>query len=99
MVVINDDEENNFISYGLAVSFKKISRTKSKIISNFFFWKELERNLCFQPKTRPWIGLFDKNEKSQWTWVDGTDLSYSNWGQGQPDHWETAPGVRNVKTT
>ena len=51
LVVINDDEENNFISYGLAVSFKKISRTKSKIISKkfeiiflIFFWKELERN-------------------------------------------------------
>ena len=42
---------------------------------------------------KPWIGLFDKNEKSQWTWVDGTDLSYSKWDQGQPDHWETAPGV------
>ena len=57
MVVINDDEENNFISYGLAVSFEKISRTKSKIISkkklklfSYFFGKSWREIYVFSQK-------------------------------------------------
>ena len=44
LVVINDEDENNFVKNGLV------------------------------PKAQPWIGLFDKNENSEWIWVDGTVL-------------------------
>ena len=65
--------------------------------------KELRRKFTIEnnfvanglvPKARPWIGLFDKTENSDWIWVDGQLLQdgYTNWAPGQPDHWSDAPG-------
>ena len=42
-----------------------------------------------------WIGLFDPSERDEWTWVDGErldDIGYTYWQDGEPNHWEHAPG-------
>ncbi len=37
------------------------------------------------PNTGVWIGLNDRSTFRKFTWTDGTDLDYTNWGAGQPD--------------
>lgn len=37
-------------------------------------------------RSHVWIGATDEREKGQWTWVDGTTLSYSNWDIGEPNN-------------
>ena len=32
-----------------------------------------------------WIGLKDRVNEGKWVWVDGSALSYKNWGSGQPN--------------
>ncbi|KAL0186631.1 hypothetical protein M9458_018301, partial [Cirrhinus mrigala] len=36
-----------------------------------------------------WIGLVEKGQEGQWTWVDGTDFNSTehHWDAGQPDDW------------
>ena len=31
-----------------------------------------------------WIGLFDDTNGGDWHWIDGTELSYTNWFSLQP---------------
>ncbi|ESO86195.1 hypothetical protein LOTGIDRAFT_235549 [Lottia gigantea] len=39
-------------------------------------------------KTGMWIGLFDKHINGKYTWSDNSELTYTNWGPGEPsDHW------------
>src|SRR3982074_3226655 len=33
-----------------------------------------------------WIGLTDRDKVFTFTWVSGEPLSYTNWGEGQPDN-------------
>ncbi|MES2709339.1 MAG: protein kinase [Verrucomicrobiota bacterium] len=33
-----------------------------------------------------WLGATNEKSKGQWNWLDGTPVSYSNWGGGQPDN-------------
>ena len=35
-----------------------------------------------------YIGATDKSRRGNWTWVDGSQLVYNNWGKSQPDHWK-----------
>ncbi|XP_035764282.1 secretory phospholipase A2 receptor-like, partial [Neolamprologus brichardi] len=48
--------------------------------------KFLEINLrTFQDGyTSFWIGLFKKQYKEEWLWVDRTAMGYTNWAEGQP---------------
>ncbi|KAM6475542.1 uncharacterized protein PHA67_007683 isoform 2-T2 [Liasis olivaceus] len=45
-----------------------------------FLAKQMVREQVF------WIGLSDAGEEGQWTWVDGTPLSLSLWGNGEPNN-------------
>ena len=33
-----------------------------------------------------WLGHHDLHQEGQWTWTDGTEFSYSNWGKGEPNN-------------
>ncbi|XP_072333685.1 CD209 antigen-like protein D [Scyliorhinus torazame] len=33
-----------------------------------------------------WIGLTDQENEGNWTWVDGTPLSFSQWLDGEPNN-------------
>ena len=33
-----------------------------------------------------WLGATDAKVEGRWVWVDGTNMSYSNWGPGQPNN-------------
>lgn len=35
--------------------------------------------------TSSWLGLSDTEEEGIWRWVDGSALSYANWGEGEPN--------------
>ena len=32
------------------------------------------------------LGATDRDEEGIWKWLDGTDMSYSNWISNQPDN-------------
>jgi len=41
---------------------------------------------CKRTPINPWLGLSEKNgREGRWKWSDGTDLSYSNWLEYQPN--------------
>ncbi|XP_054834226.1 C-type lectin domain family 17, member A-like [Eublepharis macularius] len=33
-----------------------------------------------------WMGLSDAGQEGQWIWVDGTPLTFSSWGKGEPNN-------------
>ena len=35
---------------------------------------------------RVWIGMHRHNGTSPWFWVDGTQVTYTNWGLGEPNY-------------
>ncbi|KAM9856962.1 C-type lectin domain family 4 member M-like [Aulostomus maculatus] len=47
-----------------------------------------EQNLISNWRDYMWIGLYDKNRKGTWTWVDGTPLNTSYWGPGEPNNYK-----------
>ena len=62
---------------------------------------QLEQDFAFNNiNLAGWIGLSQPNNLSEpagnWQWVDGTSLSYSNWGFGEPnDIFPTNAGIIN----
>ncbi|KAM7009851.1 uncharacterized protein LKV04_001777 [Tautogolabrus adspersus] len=42
-------------------------------------------NSLYESEKEVWIGLTDEGVEGQWTWVDGTPMTTSFWGQGQPN--------------
>lgn len=51
--------------------------------------KEKQNAIATQFKNkRFWIGLYrDPKDTSRWLWVDGSRLSFSNWGPGEPNNY------------
>ncbi|GFS20628.1 C-type mannose receptor 2 [Elysia marginata] len=37
-----------------------------------------------------WLGLTDKGEEGKFVWEDGTELSYSNWNDDEPNNWDNS---------
>ena len=36
---------------------------------------------------RIWIGMSDMQKEGQWKWVNGQDVEFTNWANGQPDNY------------
>uniref|UniRef100_A0A3Q0RBU1 C-type lectin domain-containing protein n=1 Tax=Amphilophus citrinellus TaxID=61819 RepID=A0A3Q0RBU1_AMPCI len=47
-----------------------------------------EQDFTRRFKQLMWIGLTDRTMKGTWKWVDGTLLTKSYWGQGEPNGFE-----------
>jgi Lectin C-type domain len=47
-------------------------------------WKFLTASLAGTP--RLWLGASDQLTEGNWEWVDGSKMSYSNWGGKLPDN-------------
>ena len=39
-----------------------------------------------------WIGFDDKATEDEFVWADGSEVSYTNWGWGEPNDWGTQYG-------
>ncbi len=37
-----------------------------------------------------WIGFNDLQHEGQWVWADGSDVTYTNWGAGEPNNQESS---------
>ncbi|XP_042371614.1 CD209 antigen-like protein E [Plectropomus leopardus] len=37
-------------------------------------------------RTNAWIGLSDRDVEGTWKWIDGTPLTFTRWGETQPDN-------------
>ncbi|KAL3988682.1 somatostatin receptor 2 [Sarotherodon galilaeus] len=63
--------------------------------------KFLEINLrTFQDSyTSFWIGLFKKQYKEEWLWLDRTVMGYTNWAEGQPDHMSFGSRTGEISTS
>uniref|UniRef100_A0A3B4GEM7 Macrophage mannose receptor 1-like n=1 Tax=Pundamilia nyererei TaxID=303518 RepID=A0A3B4GEM7_9CICH len=63
--------------------------------------KFLEINLrTFQDGyTSFWIGLFKKQHKEEWLWLDKTVISYTNWAEGQPVNGSRLPRRGEISTS
>nr|XP_034991462.1 C-type lectin-like [Zootoca vivipara] len=35
-----------------------------------------------------WIGLYDRNEKRDWKWIDDSVFNYNNWNRLQPNNYD-----------
>lgn len=47
-----------------------------------------------------WIGLTDEVETDSWVWLDGSNLSVSNWGGSEPNNsWENYAGIWDSENT
>ena len=51
---------------------------------------------------RPWIGAFQDTNHPQfseptggWVWIDGTDMTFSNWAAGEPNNFASGGGDEN----
>uniref|UniRef100_A0A3P9CYI8 Mannose receptor, C type 1b n=1 Tax=Maylandia zebra TaxID=106582 RepID=A0A3P9CYI8_9CICH len=63
--------------------------------------KFLEINLrTFQDGfTSFWIGLFKKQYKEEWLWVDRTAMGYTNWAEGQPFNMSFGSRTGEISTS
>uniref|UniRef100_A0A3B4GBZ2 Macrophage mannose receptor 1-like n=1 Tax=Pundamilia nyererei TaxID=303518 RepID=A0A3B4GBZ2_9CICH len=63
--------------------------------------KFLEINLrTFQDGfTSFWIGLFKKQHKEEWLWVDRTAMGYTNWAEGQPFNMSFGSRTGEISTS
>ncbi|XP_072922847.1 alpha-N-acetylgalactosamine-specific lectin-like isoform X2 [Hemitrygon akajei] len=41
-----------------------------------------------QSRPKAWIGLNDICKEGNFTWIDGTDYTYSDWNRDQPDNYK-----------
>ncbi|XP_063416373.1 collectin-12-like [Mytilus trossulus] len=51
-------------------------------LGTFFRLKKIQQGLRFW-----WIGGTDAAQEGIFRWINGENVTYSNWAQGQPDDW------------
>jgi len=52
------------------------------------FVRQLARSsgVTFDAMDGIWIGATDESNEGTWKWVDGSSVTYANWGKGQPNN-------------
>ncbi|XP_041036051.1 C-type lectin domain family 17, member A-like isoform X1 [Carcharodon carcharias] len=46
-----------------------------------------------------WIGLTDRGSEGNWTWVDGTPVSFTQWYGGEPNNWNDHENCAFIRRT
>nr|XP_006823881.1 PREDICTED: macrophage mannose receptor 1-like [Saccoglossus kowalevskii] len=63
-----------------------LARIPDKRTDDFITQYIRDSGLGDQVDTGFWIGLNDRNEEDNFKWINGGEVCYTNWGEGEPDN-------------